>query len=86
MLNIGDKVLHRDTYEDYTVSEIRWQRVTKMFYFQRVHSPIFMVVSEENVEGQFYFLVKKHPEVLDKERRKTRKKREKIDQSFLSEQ
>lgn len=87
MLKVGDKVLHKITDVEYEISEIRqWDGAEqKMFYFKHAEETTFMVISEHNIEKEFYFLIRIHPKVLDKERRKTRKKRDKTDQGCLYE-
>jgi len=85
MLKIGDKVLHKITEVEYEISEIRWAKTRRMYYFKRVNEATYMVISEDSLEKEFNFLIQVHPKVLDKERRKTRKKRDKIDQGCIYE-
>lgn len=84
MLKIGTNVLSKQLNAECTFKSIREEPMTgEVFYtFERVvdGTKVLSTVEEGMLEERFYFLVEDHPSVVEKDRKKSKKTREKVDQ------
>lgn len=84
MLKIGTNVLSKQLNEECTFVGVQEETVTgDVFYtFERTvgGEKVLTIVEEKMLESRFYFLVEDHPLVQEKDRRKSKKNREKVDQ------
>ena len=84
MIKIGTKVLSKHLNVECTFKYMREEPQTgEVFYtFERKvdGSTVLSTVEEKMLEDRFYFLVEDHPLVLEQDRKKSKKTREKVDQ------
>jgi hypothetical protein len=82
-MRLGTKLLCKDDKEQYTITGVREDEGGEIAYTldRKIDGGSHVrYVLESKMESLFYFLVEEHPHVQDADRRKSKKKREKVEQ------